>query len=97
MDVAGKLIVAFAVGLVPVGFNPSSNGCGWKTLFSSLHLFYVFSVSILLLMDVAGKLSCTNAHGFVYNCFNPSSNGCGWKTQRFFKADLETTLFQSFF
>ena len=37
------------------GFNPSSNGCGWKTHPAGAFGPGAEYVSILLLMDVAGK------------------------------------------
>ena len=46
-----KSMICFAC----VCFNPSSNGCGWKTVAVAKLEGVKFEVSILLLMDVAGK------------------------------------------
>jgi len=56
MDVAGKLSAVVGGCDLHCCFNPSSNGCGWKTYFAGVTRQDTFIVSILLLMDVAGKL-----------------------------------------
>jgi len=55
MDVAGKLHTPGFSEYLLRGFNPSSNGCGWKTGSDSCAPTAWKIVSILLLMDVAGK------------------------------------------
>ena len=97
MDVAGKPRTAIIAATAPPGFNPSSNGCGWKTPGMCLPSSSVISVSILLLMDVAGKLIWKMWPVLTLRSFNPSSNGCGWKTADELRSLAGNTAFQSFF
>ena len=45
------------------GFNPSSSGCGWKTISCRTAFPFSSQVSILLLLDVAGKLELVTPQG----------------------------------
>ena len=55
MDVAGKRAKRGRYTCAGRCFNPSSNGCGWKTYTGRFDTDFDGVVSILLLMDVAGK------------------------------------------
>ncbi len=81
MDVAGKHLQYPLLIVRSLGFNPSSNGCGWKTSILAWLAPLLLTVSILLLMDVAGKQGLYISPMTRQDSFNPSSNGCGWKTR----------------
>ena len=80
MDVAGKRITHFIPVPRLMGFNPSSNGCGWKTWVMRNFLTPKKKCFNPSSNGCGWKTLTLHQALATFSRFNPSSNGCGWKT-----------------